>query len=87
MSFQLFVFNAEGLNLGPERYDTVHDAIASAQRHIARQHGTGWRVRVVDEETGRVRAWYEVDASPETYAPFVGALYGVAAPAERDGPA
>ena len=82
MSFQLFVSNAEGLNLGPEPYESVCDAIAAATRHIARRRGTGWRVRVLDEETGRVRAWYEVDASPETYAPFVGARFGLAAPAE-----
>jgi hypothetical protein len=80
MSFRLCITSAEGLNPGPERYDTVHDAIAAATRHIGRRRGTGWRVCVLDEETGRVRAWYEVDASPETPAPFVGARFGVAAP-------
>ena len=84
MSFRLLVSNAEGLTLGPERHESIHDAIASATRRIARQHGTGWRVRVLDEATGRVRAWYEVDASPATYAPFVGALHGGAAAAEPE---
>jgi hypothetical protein len=82
MSFRLCITNAEGLTLGPERHGSIHDAIASATRRIARRHGTGWRVHVLDEETRRVRAWYEVDASPATYVPSVGALHGVAAPAE-----